>query len=257
MNTLDIQSMQDIRDRLLEHDIYRELNTPDKVRTFMKHHVFAVWDFMSLLKRLQNLLTDVSVPWMPGKPTQYARFINEIVLGEESDEDGNGGYISHFDLYLEAMEQVEADSRPVQHFLRALRDGKSVADALSEVGVPDTVSQFVTHTMEIALHGKPHEVAAAFFYGREDIIPDMFTHLVKDIEGQGKAVDRLVYYLHRHIELDGDSHGPLAEQLLNHLCGDDPQKKQEAMETAKRSLESRIKLWQGVVDEVQGKPCCW
>ncbi|MBL0386996.1 DUF3050 domain-containing protein [Tumebacillus sp. ITR2] len=257
MKTLDIQAMQETRDRLLEHEIYRELNTPDKVRTFMKHHVFAVWDFMSLLKRLQNLLTDVSVPWMPGKPTQYARFINEIVLGEETDEDGNGGFISHFDLYLEAMEQVGADVRPIQHFLQGVRDGQSVEKSFEEVGVPDSVSGFVTQTMQIALHGKPHEVAAAFFYGREDIIPDMFTHLVKDIQEQGQEVDRLVYYLNRHIELDGDSHGPLAEQLLKYLCGDDPAKLQEAMQTAQQCLETRIKLWQGVVDEVHGKPCCW
>jgi hypothetical protein len=252
MTTLDIQNMQQIRDRLLEHEIYQEMNTPDKVRTFMKHHVFAVWDFMSLLKRLQQLLTDVSVPWMPGRPTQYARFINEIVLGEESDEDGNGGYISHFDLYLQAMEQVGADTTPILNFLQELREGKSVEEALEAVAVPDSVRRFVTHTMQIALHGAPHEVAAAFFYGREDIIPDMFTHLVRDIEGQGQSVDRLVYYLHRHIELDGDSHGPLAGQLLQHLCGDDPEKLQGAMRTAEASLESRIQLWQGVVNEVRG-----
>lgn len=253
MTTLHIENMPEIRDRLLGHAIYQEMNSPDRVRTFMKHHVFAVWDFMSLLKRLQILLTDVSVPWMPGKQTHYARFINEIVLGEETDEDGAGGFVSHFELYIQAMEQVGADVRPMQDFLEELRAGKTPEQALDAVGVPESVRQFVVQTMQIAMHGQPHEVAAAFFYGREDIIPDMFTHLVKEIEGQGKAVDRLVYYLHRHIELDGDSHGPLAEQLLHHLCGGDPEKLQQAMQTAEASLESRIKLWQGVVEEVQGK----
>ncbi|PWK04990.1 DUF3050 domain-containing protein [Tumebacillus permanentifrigoris] len=252
MKTLDIQNMQSIRDRLLEHDIYKELNTADKVRTFMKHHVFAVWDFMSLLKRLQQLLTDVNVPWMPGRETQYARFINEIVLGEETDEDGAGGYISHFDLYLQAMEQVGADTAPILNFLQEVREGKSIEDALTVVGVPESVRQFVSQTMHLALHGESHEVAAAFFYGREDIIPDMFTHLVRDIEGQGREVDRLVYYLHRHIELDGDSHGPLAGKLLQSLCGDDPEKLQAAVQTAEASLEARIRLWQGVVDDVRG-----
>ncbi|MCX7571094.1 DUF3050 domain-containing protein [Tumebacillus sp. DT12] len=253
MQSVDTQRLTSVRDRLLGHPIYKELNTPEKVRVFMKHHVFAVWDFMSLLKRLQQLLTVTTVPWMPGKETRYARFINEIVLGEETDEDGEGGYISHFDLYLQAMEQCGADTEPVKEFLAALEQGASVEHALEKAGMPESVHQFVSFTMDIAMNGKPHEVAAAFFFGREDIIPDMFGHLVGEIEQRGGEVDRLVYYLKRHIELDGDSHGPLAEQLLDHLCGGDPQKIAEAERTAEECLEKRIELWGGVLGEVEGR----
>ena len=248
--TMDIQTLQAIRDRLLEHAIYRELNTPERVRVFMKHHVFAVWDFMSLLKRLQQLLTVTEVPWMPDKQTQYARFINEIVLGEETDEDGRGGFISHFDLYIEAMEEAGADVGPIRRFLERVRGG-DVLQALEDAEIPASVREFVRFTMGIAMEGKPHEVAAAFFYGREDIIPDMFSHLVGEIKEKGGSADRLLYYLNRHIELDGDTHGPLAEQLLVHLCAGDPQKTAEAQRVAEQCLEKRIVLWNGVLEEVR------
>lgn len=253
MQSFDMQFVEGIRTRLLGHPMYKELDSADKVRTFMQHHVFAVWDFMSLLKRLQQLLTSTTVPWMPGKEAQYARFINEIVLGEESDEDGSGGYVSHFDLYLQSMEECGADIAPVQRFISRLEHGMNVADALQANEIPESVRKFVNSTMDVAMNGKPHEVAAAFFFGREDIIPDMFTHLMQEMKQQGSSTDRLVYYLNRHIELDGDTHGPLAEQLLAYLCADDPVRIREARVMAEKCLEDRIGLWNGVWDELKVK----
>ncbi len=244
------QTFERVRDSLLQHPVYQELTSAERVRAFMEHHVFAVWDFMSLLKRLQRELTVTTVPWMPGNEAQYARFINEIVLGEETDEDGQGGYISHFDLYIQAMEEAGADTSPIRSFLNRLEQGGSIAQALEAPEIPASVRQFVETTLEIAIDGKPHQVAAAFFFGREDIIPDMFTHLVRELEEGGKPTDRLLYYLKRHIELDGDEHGPLAERLLAYLCAGDLRREQEALETAERCLESRIKLWDGVREQL-------
>ena len=99
------QSLRPLRDQLFNHEVYRSIKTPDDLRTFMEHHVFAVWDFMSLLKALQRHLTGVTIPWLPQGDRNARRLINEIVLDEESDEDGEGGYISHFELYRAAMVQ--------------------------------------------------------------------------------------------------------------------------------------------------------
>ena len=74
------------RDRVIGHPLYSALHDNRAINIFMEHHVFAVWDFMSLLKSLQRNLTCVEVPWVPTGPTGSRRLINDIVLVEESDE---------------------------------------------------------------------------------------------------------------------------------------------------------------------------
>lgn len=253
MRSIALHTLQAVRDELLAHPMYKQMTTPARVRVMMKHHVFAVWDFMTLLKRLQREVTSVEVPWMPYEIPAYTRFINEIVLSEESDEDGRGGYASHFQLYLEAMDEVGADTAPIHAFLRALQDGEDYQEALKQECIPVSAREFVTYNMYTATHGSVHEVAAAFFYGREDLIPDMFELLVDALNKKGANNGRLDYYLRRHIELDGDEHGPLAQKLLDSLCGQDDRKTEEALDVARRSLLMRGRLWDGVLAEIKQK----
>lgn len=250
MKTLSVQS---IRDQLLQHPIYQAMTTPDRVRVFMKHHVFAVWDFMSLAKRLQNSLTSTTLPWMPSPHAHYARFINEIVLGEETDEDGQGGYASHFELYVQAMEEVHAETNWIDTYLQTIQTGHDPIEALQTCSLPPSIVQFVTYNLNLAFSAQTHEVTSAFFFGREDLIPDMFTHLLTELENHQQSTDRICYYLNRHIELDGDTHGPLAEKLLASLCGSDTEKWQQAEQVALQSLQLRIQLWDGVLAEIKEK----
>ncbi|XOS92029.1 DUF3050 domain-containing protein [Brevibacillus laterosporus] len=240
-----------VRQQLISHPISISMQTPERVRTFMEHHVFAVWDFMSLLKRLQLDVTCTSVPWLPAPHAEYARFINEIVLGEETDEDGNGEFTSHFELYLQAMKEVGADTSKIERFLTLLESGTTPDEALALCNAPHSVQHFVKQTLHLAKEGGTHEVCAAFFFGREDIIPDMFQVLVQELTAKGEAPACLLYYLNRHIELDGDEHGPLAEKLLASLCKEDDQKWKEAEATAIQALNSRISLWDGVLADIQ------
>lgn len=253
MYSTALQTLEAVRDELLAHPMYAQMTTPERVRVLMKHHVFAVWDFMTLLKRLQREVTSVDVPWMPNETPKYTRFINEIVLAEESDEDGRGGYASHFQLYLEAMEEVGADRVPICAFLDQLRNGEDYVEALDQDVIPVSVREFVAYNIYTAMNGKVHEVAAAFFYGREGLIPDMFELLVDALEKKGATNERLDYYLRRHIELDGDDHGPLAQKLLESLCGQDEKKTEDALEVARRSLLMRGRLWDGVLAEIRKK----
>ena len=235
------------RRALLEHRLYGRLRTLEHLAVFMEHHVFAVWDFMSLLKALQMRLTCASVPWLPQGNAQVRRLVNEIVLGEESDVLPEGGAASHFELYLHAMHQAGADTAQVEHFIRLLQSGQPVAAALEQAGVPAAVGAFVRQTFEVIERGRPHEIAAAFTYGREDLIPEMFTQLVHGLERQfpGKLAT-LRYYLDRHIELDGDEHGEMGRQMVNLLCEGDPRREQEATQAAVAALQSRIRLWDGI-----------
>lgn len=244
------ESVGAVRDRLVEHELYERLVTIEAIQVFMKHHVFAVWDFFSLLKRLQCTVTSVDVPWQPPENATYARLINSIVLAEESDEDPNGGYISHFDLYRRAMAEVGADTGPVDAFRSRLLLGDDPIEVVETADLPGNVGEFVGHTLRLALNGEDHEVAASFCYGREDVIPDMFGPVVASVNDVQTRFPLLSYYLERHIALDHDEHGPLAQQLLNSMVGDDAGMREEADRAAIGAIEARIALWDGVLEEL-------
>ncbi|WP_347158304.1 DUF3050 domain-containing protein [Pontibacter chitinilyticus] len=241
------QALREHRQQLLRHNVYQSLETLEDIRIFMEHHVFAVWDFMSLLKALQRDLTCITLPWVPTGNPLTRRLVNEIVLEEETDIDQQGRPVSHFELYLRAMAECGANPDKIQQLLQSISEGKSVNSALDLVQVDATVKYFVRNTFRIIHSGKPHAVAAAFTFGREDLVPGMFRHLITDLNSRfsGK-LDTFLYYLDRHVQLDEEVHTPLALQMVDELCGDDEEKWQEALEVAQACIEQRIALWNGI-----------
>jgi Protein of unknown function (DUF3050) len=136
-----LRRLEPSRVELANHQIYSRLQTIEHIRTFMEHHVFAVWDFMSLLKILQRQFTCVDVPWLPKGSPRVRRLINEIVLGEESDDvDGNP---AHFELYRAAMVAAGANTGPIDAFMRDLRCGCSIEAALANCAAPAGSRAFV------------------------------------------------------------------------------------------------------------------
>lgn len=249
MNPLNnlINEVEAIKVQLKDHKLYANLDQINDLHIFMEEHIFAVWDFMSLLKALQNQMTCTSVPWRPNNSPTLARFINEIVLGEETDENELGEVKSHFEMYLDAMEQINASTSGIRAFLDQLQESNSLENAISNAHISDVAAEFMRFTFSVIETNKPHIIASAFTFGREDLIPDMFIGIVKHLSSSEKVdCSKLIYYLERHIELDGDEHGPLSLQLVQELCGDDEIKWQEATETAKQSMQSRINFWNGI-----------
>lgn len=239
------------RQALLAHPVYEQLCELGGLRAFMRSHVFAVWDFMSLLKTLQRRLTCLEVPWLPPEDVECARMINEIVLGEETDEVRPGVYRSHFELYLEAMQEVGADTGPVQRFVGALRRGSAWSEALEHA--PEAAQTFVRNTLELS-QADTHQVAAAFLFGREHLLPAVFDRVLRAVEPLGTSCASLRLYLERHIQLDGEEHGARAQVLLCRLCGNDTHRWQEAQAAALGSLAARQALWDGVLREVSAMP---
>lgn len=241
-----------LRHQLVHHDVYSHVRSLTDLHVFMQHHVFAVWDFMSLLKTLQQQLTCVSVPWVPKGDADTRYLINEIVIGEESDTDQQGRRISHFELYLEAMQQSGADTAQIRQLLQLLADGAPIATALPSARVPDAVDAFVSNTFATIATNKAHVQAAVFTFGREDLIPGMFISFVKALRERNPGkVDLFTYYLERHIEVDGDHHSQLAYRMTAQLCGDDPVKWQEATAAVKSALAARIQLWDAIAARIQ------
>jgi hypothetical protein len=241
-------SLAPVRSRLLRHPLYANLHDEINIRLFMASHVFAVWDFQSLLKALQQQLTCVTVPWLPTGDPEARRLINEIVLDEESDEAPAGNYLSHFELYLQAMDECGADAAPIRAFIAQMQTGVAFDDAIGACDAPNGAPHFVRTTMNIASSRQIHRVAAAFAYGREEIIPEMFLQLVKPLADLAPSSwGTLVYYLDRHIHTDGDRHAPKARALVRTFCQDDPELWREATESARISLEARETFWNDIL----------
>lgn len=240
---MDHPELEALHKSVSRHPMYNKILTISDLKIMMETHVFAVWDFMSLLKRLQREITCVELPWRPSPyPKKLVRLINEIVLGEESDLDQNGEAIDHFTLYLNAMDEIGANSFLLKNFIEN-QDFSKLTHAQRN---------FVQFNLTLADAGLIHEVAAAFFFGREKIIPDMFTSLLgdleKNIEGEEQALfPNFKYYLLRHIQIDGGEHSHLALDCLATLCGTDRIKWEEARRAGINSLKLRLALW----DEVE------
>ena len=297
--------LADCRERLVCHRIYGLVNSAARLRRFMESHVFAVWDFQSLLKAMQQRLTCTSIPWVPTPDAEARRLVNEIVLDEESDALPEGGSASHFELYLHGMRNAGADTGPIDRMIETLRagvsqvgkpaatgrqgvqgvsqvgkpaatgrqetaermghdgagvsqGGKSVAtvvgDAMSEAGAPEAAQAFVRHSFAVIESGSTHGIVAAFTYGREDVIPDMFRGLVSSLASRDPAWERFHWYLDRHIEADDEKHAPVCRRIMARLCGDDPAKWAEASRMARACVEARIALWDAIAAELEAMP---
>ena len=239
------EQISETRRAVIEHPMYAALDSGHAIATFQEHHVFAVWDFMSLLKSLQRNLTCVEVPWVPTGPTGSRRLINDIVLVEESDERGDG-FISHFELYLDGMTEAGADTSVINAFIDALRARRPVLEAIGGANVPGPAAEFVRLTWSLIDSAPVHAQAAAFAFGREDLIPDMFQQVVGVNERIG-SLGTFVDYLARHIQVDSEEHTPMAMQMLADLCGEDSAKWAECADTINLALGARARLWDGIL----------
>jgi hypothetical protein len=227
------------REEIVNHALYKKLNSVEDIAVMMEYHVYAVWDFMSLLKALQSLLTCTTPPWKPIGDGKIRQLVNSIVLEEESDVDKENNPLSHYEMYIDAMKQCGANTSAIESFVANV-------SATRIPSVNDGVDAFLKTTFDVIESNETHKIASAFTFGREDLIPDMFTAIVDEYNTENN-LDKFVYYLERHIELDGGEHGPLALELISNLCGDDDDKWREVEETAIACLVARKKLWDSIL----------
>jgi hypothetical protein len=241
------------REAIINHQIYSHINTIKDLKIFMEHHVCAVWDFMSLLKSLQKKLTCVDIPWYPVGTATTRFLINEIVVGEESDVDKHGNRISHFELYLQAMQDAGANTLPISQMVEMIMQTSDVNIAIKQ-NLSKAAQNFVNNTFEIINTDKSHVLASVFTFGREDLIPDMFHAIVEKMtKANPEKLDTFKYYLDRHIEVDGGHHSELALKMTTELCGENQYKWEEATDYAIKSLIARKELWDATLEAIKNQ----
>lgn len=244
-------SIEPLRKSIVSHKVYSKIRTVNELKIFMQHHVYAVWDFMSLLKSLQSKLTCISIPWFPSGLGDTRYLINEIVIGEESDTDQYGNRKSHFELYLDAMHQIGISSNSINSFIDTLKITGDFHKAFDVAQTPESARKFVDFTFETIKTKEIYIQAAVFTFGREDLIPGMFMKLVDDLDQNlPDTISIFKYYLQRHIEVDGEHHSILALKMLENLCGNDEYKWHEVEIAVKTALQKRIELWDGVFNVI-------
>ncbi len=238
MQLVENENYSDLKHKIVNHSIYQYLESPKALNLFLEHHIFCVWDFMSIVKSIQHDVVPAQVPWKPSSSDErFQRIINEIVLAEESDLDINGNPKSHFLMYIDAMLESNASTDQIGYFVETL-DFNQLSKATRE---------FVSYSLEIANSGCLVSKMSSFFYGREDLIPPMFTSLVRSAKILNER-PKLKYYLDRHIELDAGQHGPKLEQCLNLIVKTDEDKR-KLIDVSQKSLKFRLNL----LDEIESK----
>ncbi len=244
-----------LKQDLEQHPIYESINNIQDLVCFMEHHVYSVWDFMSLIKYLQRKVAPAEYPWVPLGDGSVRRFINELVLEEESDQaqpgsDNNKGFTSHFELYCKAMKEIGGNPETVLAFIEKVKS-TGIADALATSSIPEPSRTFTRITFDFIESDKPHVVAAALALGREHIIPCMFRSFLQKLGINEQQAPAFHYYLNRHVHLDEDFHAPLSLRLLNELCEGDQVKQDKAINAARTAVSARLKFWDGVLQAIK------
>jgi len=220
----------------------------------MQHHVYAVWDYMSLVKALQNYIAPVTVPWVPIKNAQSANFINQIVLDEESDiafsSNSQKSHASHFESYLDAMTEVGADTEIVKEFIYSVSEN-GIDDALKNSKIPAPAKEFMGFTFDVIKYAKPHLIAAMLAFGREELLPQLFQIFNKNSFIENIKAPSLHAYVDRHIELDEHEHGPMAVSMVEELCEGSLEKRAEVTEITELVLRSRLQFWNGIKSAIE------
>ncbi len=253
----NMDNLEDLKKRIdeLKYKIYNHklfctrLNI-QQVRYFMESHIFSVWGFMSILKSIQFNLSTTTLPWTPTDNTRngLTNFINEIVLSEESDYIEGIGYTSHFEIYLDAMKEINADTSQILLLLKNIKDDGYIYEHVNRLNILDEVKAFIKFDMETSISGNLPKLVGSFTLGREKVIPNMFEHIILSVNDVA-STSKFITYLNRHIEVDGDRHGPLSSELLEKICSSD-QDMLLSYQFGIKSLKLRLKIWDKISEDL-------
>ncbi len=238
-----IQVIEPLVTQVHQHPVFTSINSIQRLCRFAETHVFVVWDFICLLKALQRQLSSTEQLWTPPQNHLGCYLVNTLVAEEESDHLDDYNYISHFELYLRAMQECGADTQPIETFMTYIRQKHTLKDALLQSHAPVAAQHFVKDTFKV-INQNSHAMAASLAFAREYITSGMFSALLQHLNHTESthSLKSFIQYFQRHIELDSHKHSSQSQLLVAELCGQDGDKWLEAAKTAVLSLESRLRL---------------
>ena len=113
-------------------------------------------------------------------------------------------------------------------------------DALVAASASQSIRHFVNRMINTVTNGSLYRVPGSFFHGREPIIPRMSEGLLRERHIDEDEAPVFVYYLKRHIELDGDNHGPAAKTIIKHVTQNRPNELRQLYLAALDAMNDRI-----------------
>lgn len=244
------RELKGLRRKLAKHRLYKSLHKVEDIQEFAEHHVFAVWGSMSLLKVLQQQLTNTKIPWSPVPNPVLARLINEMVLTEESGINEQGLAQSHFEMYVDAMQEIGADTSQIHQFVQLIYAGATVDYAMNQIKIDRKISHFIVYIFNIIKTGKTHLIAASLILSRTDIPSKIFLEILTDTE---QDAHKWKYCLTHHAEFNPGQYGTSSLELIAELCGKNKKDWQEVIEVAKHALNQKIILWNRITEMIEHK----
>lgn len=239
-----LRRLEPVRRSLSAHRLYGLLERRENVAAFMEHHVYAVWDFMALLKAVQRHLTCVDVNWRPAGPAAIRRLVNEIVLEEESDE-VDGVATSQFELYRRGMRRAGAASDKIDCFVAEIEGGNPIEIATARCGVSADAVALLRTTQGAIATCEPHIIVATFALGWEDIVASTFDPILARIP-QVEELETFASFLRRRIERNRRGRGTMALAMLSQICDGSATRWREAGLAGADALSARLAFWNAI-----------
>jgi hypothetical protein len=109
----------------------------------------------------------------------------------------------------------------------------------------EVVAKFVEYNIKTAITKPITDVVAIFYFGRENLIPQMFERFIN--QSSIKSTQYLKYYLQRHIEIDSEDHGPKMLKLLNFVTNNNTQNIKNCINIGIDSIIKRTELWDNIL----------
>ena len=232
-----------------DHSVYSRLTTLPAFQKFMTYQVWCVWDFMCLAKSVQIGIGCYSVPWIPPKNPSLVSLMGEIIRGEESDVGPGGEEASHFEIFIQAMDECGAESTKIKAFIDHVGAGTEVLSAMRAVDAPPAAQAFVSQTLAFCSSSIAARIGA-FSLGREELVPRMLSTLINRLDPSQKRFKTFDWYLRRHISLDATNHAPKIAEIFRQFVGSDPALREEGLEAGLAAIRARCTYLDALEEQI-------